>query len=1159
MKNFRSFAAVLALSLGVSAFADVPFRQHRYDSFQATPTEPNQIVFAGNSITNMHSWFEAFGSNQDVIGRGNSGGFATEILEQVETYIDSKPRKLFLMIGTNDISSGTAYAKTANDIQIICKRVRLESPETEIYLQTILPRTSNAKPDFELCNDILRQFVADLDDPKVHLVDLSETMAPLGQTATRNTWTCWDGLHPRAIGYSAWCHYIQDLVGYPTVYADNITEDMQTNPAGINNSAGGRAEQFAFYPVKEGDVLFYGDDTIHQGEWHELLRSNKVKDRGGFWGWGGYNLVQAKAIVKNSLENQAVKPAKIFLFYGVGGQDENNYRAIVDEAKTQAPEAEIYVVSLTPSANETNNTTYSNFNEKLKVIAQEKGCTYVDIYTPLSADLSRNIMNTNYVSGRGYIVIANELAKHIEGTNPVSLEEYETVYNRRAARKVIGLALNKAIGLEYGDKIGQIKETYRSEVENAINQAVTVINNPDLTMEMANTAVAELNVAINTATMDINLPASSTEEAPVWYTLCSSRGGKPLTASEGVLVAGSTSVGATTSGNDIWRFELRNDGKYNIINAEKAYINPTATFNTQMSVQTTEPDRGFSISNSENTAGTYVIYTENSQLNQTGNAGKVYNWYHPGGATPDRNDQGCSWALSLYDGIIIDASKTPTQTGWYEIKSATSGMTITNMDDMVNQRNQNNYMLQYVLDPAPSPKNWVYIEVDGSNCYITAHNGFNLSDFATASREPNAYTFVGSANTPGAYDCKYWLPFSIQHQNSGETVDNVVGRSYSAVTPHYFQRISDVKVAEYDLWKVVFVGDTKGSLPERDAKVTVSSDKHHGLQTVFHNGTFFVEKGTKIKASNVQVTHPTDVTVENDNPKIIVNSAEKSITVDYNQINEGLEELETGWYEIKSATSGMTITNMDDLTLQNNANNYAMQYVLDPAPSPKNWVYMEVDGENCYFRTHSGFYLDDRSVCARTPSAYTFEASETTPGAYDCKYWVAFNNNDSNTGQTVANVLGRSSRSVTPHYFHRVPDEEVANYDLWTVNFISDAKGSLPEHDAKVTVPTDKHHGLQTIFHNGTFFVEKGTDISASDVQITHTRNVDITNTNPKIIVAPAEKYITIDYNQTNGTSGIPEITEQPKDSKSVFDLWGRRVATPRSGLYIVNGRKVRL
>ena len=157
MKTNRISALLAAVIIALTALADGPFREHRYDSFKATPTEPGQIIFAGNSITNMHSWFEAFGSHQEVIGRGNSGGFAYELLDNLESYIDSKPAKFFVMIGTNDISSGQSVDVTARRIQTIVRRVRLESPETYVYVQSILPRSSNPKPDYELCNTVMKQ------------------------------------------------------------------------------------------------------------------------------------------------------------------------------------------------------------------------------------------------------------------------------------------------------------------------------------------------------------------------------------------------------------------------------------------------------------------------------------------------------------------------------------------------------------------------------------------------------------------------------------------------------------------------------------------------------------------------------------------------------------------------------------------------------------------------------------------------------------------------------------------------------------------------------------------------------------------------------------------------------------------------------------------
>lgn len=895
MKIFRTLAASLALCTGLSAFADQYFRNHRYDSFQATPMDEGAIVFAGNSITNMHSWFEAFGSHQDVVGRGNSGGFAYEILENLESYIDSKPSKLFLMIGTNDISAATSDAKgAALDIQTIVRRVRLESPETEVYVQTILPRTNNAQATFENCNDILRQWVPELNDPKVHLIDLSEPMAPLGQSAYNSTWSCWDGLHPRAIGYQAWCRYIQEQVGYNTIYDGSITAAMQTNPAGINNSAGGRAEQFMFYPVQEGDVLFYGDDLVHQGEWHELLRSNKIKDRGGYWGWGGYNLTAAKAIVKTSLENQANKPAKIFFFYGVGGKDTTNYRAIVDEAKAQAPEAKIYIVSLTPSTNATTNTANVEFNTELEAIAEEKGATYVDIYTPMNADLSKNIMHTNYPTGRGYAVMSLELAKYLEeeGVNPQSLEEFDVLYNYRAARRTVGNALTTAMKVSYGDQVGQIKPQYQADIEAAITQAVAAVTDPTLDQNKANAAAEALNAVVNTARADLNFPTASTAANPTWYTIASKRGNTPITSflptGESVYKVGRGAMGKVSSGYNVWRFEDRGDNTYNIVNAAGQYINPVCNYNAAFTLTDEVPQSGFSLSYS-NHSGCYVIYSGNVQLNQAA-SGYNLNW-HSGnnrGTCPNRDDDGCAYNLVPFSGRIVAPDQLPTQTGWYEIWRDDNGMAVTNMDEMTLQIQSATkhycYAMQYVSNPEPSPKNWIHLTIDGDNKNLRTLNGFEVGEYIAAQRTPFNIAINASASVALAYEVQYFLPFT----NNG--IPNVIGRSYNKKDPHYFARVTDSQLSNYDIWTVNAIGDEKAADLIDDMKVTLSHPGNKGLATVYHNGTFFVEKDAEVRHEHVAVSHPT-LSRSAQNPLISVDNAAKTITVDYTQEPSGISEI----------------------------------------------------------------------------------------------------------------------------------------------------------------------------------------------------------------------------------------------------------------------------
>lgn len=645
MKLNRLIAVALGLVAGIASWADQPFRDHRYDSFKVTPTESGQIVFAGNSITNMHSWFEAFGSHQEVIGRGNSGGFAYELLDNLESYIDGKPAKFFVMIGTNDVSSGQSAEITARRIETIVRRVRLESPETEVYVQSILPRSANAKPDYEQCNSMVSEWVAQLADPKVSFINLSEVCAPINGNGT---WSH-DGLHPRPIGYAAWTHAIESQVGYPSVYPATISSQ---NSCGLGGSSAARAEQFPYFPVMEGDVLFFGDEQVHGAEWHELFRSAKIKDRGMQWGWGGINLTQAKNVVRSALKDQAVKPAKIFLFYGIGGTDETNYRALVDEAKAQAPAAGIYLVSLSPSTNANTDADRVSFNSVMQTVAEEKGATYVDVYTPLKANISANIMNTNYISGRGYIVMANALAPYLaeEGVNPVTVEEADAVYARRNARKIIGDALTNAMMLNYGSGLGQIDEANRAAVEALIPAAAEAVNDPELTAEKAQAAIVDLNAAVAAAQQALNMPEASTEGHDVWYTLTSARGTvSTLTVSGGKLIGGNA-PGERSDGSNVWKFVAKDENSFYIINPNGEYLSPTAAHNSQLNAVTSAPSKGWQLGASDAASGAYVIYTNNCQLNQTNQANAVFNWY--GTATPNRADQGCAYYISLYEGEI---------------------------------------------------------------------------------------------------------------------------------------------------------------------------------------------------------------------------------------------------------------------------------------------------------------------------------------------------------------------------------------------------------------------------------------------------------------------------------------------------------------------------
>lgn len=145
MQRLWTFLACLIASTAL-VFADLPFRNHRYDAFKVLDVKSDHIVFIGNSITNMHAWCEAFG-NPKVINRGVSGAVSDETIANLEGILRGQPAKAFLMIGTNDLGTNGINnpERVAQKVKHILNRFKKESPQTKLFVQSILPSKSGIR------------------------------------------------------------------------------------------------------------------------------------------------------------------------------------------------------------------------------------------------------------------------------------------------------------------------------------------------------------------------------------------------------------------------------------------------------------------------------------------------------------------------------------------------------------------------------------------------------------------------------------------------------------------------------------------------------------------------------------------------------------------------------------------------------------------------------------------------------------------------------------------------------------------------------------------------------------------------------------------------------------------------------------------------------
>jgi lysophospholipase L1-like esterase len=138
--------SLIAIFIIVNVYAQPSeYNYQRRSLFEILSVTSSDIIFIGNSITDGCEWSEFF-NNPNVKNRGISADRTYWMLERLDCIIKGKPRKLFVQIGTNDLAAGDSPQLVADNIAKLIDRFQSESPETELYIQSIFPVNN----DFEV-------------------------------------------------------------------------------------------------------------------------------------------------------------------------------------------------------------------------------------------------------------------------------------------------------------------------------------------------------------------------------------------------------------------------------------------------------------------------------------------------------------------------------------------------------------------------------------------------------------------------------------------------------------------------------------------------------------------------------------------------------------------------------------------------------------------------------------------------------------------------------------------------------------------------------------------------------------------------------------------------------------------------------------------------
>lgn len=183
--------------------------KYRLDMFNTLPMEKQSIVFLGDSHTERCEWAELF-QNSDIINRGIDGDTTEGLFSRVHNITILKPNKIFIMIGVNDILAHTPSVTTIENYRQVIEAISWESPNTKIYLQSVLPISESinkeANADIVAFNNEIQKLAQTYNVTYINLYDKFYTRDGLNEALN------YDGLHLNGKGYLLWRELITNYI-----------------------------------------------------------------------------------------------------------------------------------------------------------------------------------------------------------------------------------------------------------------------------------------------------------------------------------------------------------------------------------------------------------------------------------------------------------------------------------------------------------------------------------------------------------------------------------------------------------------------------------------------------------------------------------------------------------------------------------------------------------------------------------------------------------------------------------------------------------------------------------------------------------------------------------------------------------------------------------
>ena len=189
------------------------YHQTRKQMFEQFPNSETEIIFLGDSLTEQGEWAELL-ENAIIRNRGISGDTTDGVLNRLNQITASHPQKLFLMIGVNDLwNEHKPPNEIAQTYRLILEQIKRQTPETQVFIQSLLPMNTIDYPIQVKNSDIIavnRHLQALATEFSYTYIDLHQHFTN-NQNQLNPMYTV-DGVHLNGKGYLNWKKIVSPYV-----------------------------------------------------------------------------------------------------------------------------------------------------------------------------------------------------------------------------------------------------------------------------------------------------------------------------------------------------------------------------------------------------------------------------------------------------------------------------------------------------------------------------------------------------------------------------------------------------------------------------------------------------------------------------------------------------------------------------------------------------------------------------------------------------------------------------------------------------------------------------------------------------------------------------------------------------------------------------------